>query len=290
MLATVGYGMFVAPRRIEVTEHDVALAGLPRELDGLRVVQITDLHFGPLCAAAGARRIAARTNACRPDLVVLTGDFVSYKCMRWVPPAIRELSALHASLGVHACLGNHDHWEGAEVIRRALAAAGIPVLTNANLRLAPGLWLAAVDDLMSGVPDLGKTTRGIPAEEAVVLLSHNPMVLPEVAGRPWLVLAGHTHGGQIALPFVGPRHTAGLPGIRWVSQQYESLGARTHGGRLDAVSTSLYPEGWYTRGRARMYVSRGTGTSQTIPLRLNCRPEVACFTLRACAESVTSDQ
>jgi hypothetical protein len=201
--------------------------------------------------------------------------------MKRLPDGMRELRALKARLGVFACLGNHDHWEGAAKIRSTIEADGVKVLVNENVRLGDGLYLAAIDDLMSGRPDLGRALEGLPKHSPVVLLSHNPTILPKVADRELLILAGHTHGGQIALPFLGPRGTVGLPGVNSFSWFYESIGVRTHRGRLDAISTYRYPEGWYEEGRARMFVSRGVGISQTIPLRLNCPPEIACFTLRA---------
>lgn len=284
MAGMVGYGVLVGTRRIQVAEHSVALPGLPAELEGLRVVQVSDLHFGRQAGAGFARRIVALANGCRPDVVALTGDFVSYyRALEVLPLAARELAGLRARLGVFACLGNHDHWEdhqepGAPRIRAALEDAGVRVLVNAALPLEGGLWLAAVDDLMAGDPDLDAAAREVPAGAPAVLLSHNPTVLPLVAGRPWLVLAGHTHGGQVALPFLGPRGTAALPGMRPFIRWYEGLGLRVHWGRPEAVAAYRYPAGWYADGRARMYVNRGAG--HVWPIRLNCPPEVACFVLQ----------
>lgn len=280
----VGYGVLVGTRRIQVTEHAVPLPGLPAALEGLRVVQVSDLHFGRQAGADFARRVVALANGCRPDMVVLTGDFVSYHALEALAAAALELAGVRAQLGVFACLGNHDHWEdhhapGAPRIRAALEDAGVRVLVNAALPLAEGLWLAAVDDLMAGAPDLEAAAREVPAGAPAVLLSHNPTVLPQVAGRPWLVLAGHTHGGQVALPFLGPRGTAALLGMRSFMRWYEGLGLRVHWGRREAVAAYRYPAGWYAEGRARMYVNRGAG--HVWPIRLNCPPEVACFVLTA---------
>jgi predicted MPP superfamily phosphohydrolase len=157
----------------------------------------------------------------------------------------------------------------------------VPVLVNENVRLADGLWLAAVDDLMAGQPDLARTVADLPEDAAVVFLSHNPTILPQVADRPWLVLAGHTHGGQVTVPFLGPRGTARLPGVRSFMYFYEWMGVWRHGSRREAISTYRYPAGWYQEGQVRMYVNRGVGFSQNFPLRLNCPPEIACFTLRS---------
>jgi predicted MPP superfamily phosphohydrolase len=279
VMAVVGYGVLIAPRRFEVSEHQVPLRFLPSALAGLRVVHLTDLHVGPLFGRRAVKRVVALANACRPDVVVLTGDFASFRSLRFLAGATAELGELHARLGVFACVGNHDHWEGVEAVCAALRDAGVTVLVNESARLADGLWLAGVDDRMSGAADPQKAVQGVPVGAAVVLLSHNPTILPEVAGYPWLVLSGHTHGGQIALPILGARRTATLPGCRWVVRQYEGLGVRVHGGRFDAVATHRYPTGWYHDGQAVLYVSRGIGLNQTWPLRLNCPPEIACLTL-----------
>jgi len=264
---------------VEVTRHAVPLAGLLPDLSGLRLVQVSDLHLGPFFGPASGRRIVALIQACQPDLVVLTGDFAHRRWGRSLREVAVEFQALPARFGVWACLGNHDYWEGVREIRATLEGVGVPVLVNEKVCLAEGLWLAAVDDLMAGQPDLDRTTDGLPEEAGVVLLSHNPTLLPQVADRPWLVLSGHTHGGQMAIPCLGPRGTARLPGIRSFMYAYEWLGVRVHHGRLETISTYRYPAGWYQAGRARMYVNRGVGLSLNWPLRLFCPPEIACFTL-----------
>lgn len=268
------------PRRVELTQHEAPLPGLPADLDGLRVVQLSDLHVGFYSRAGLVRRGVSLANSLKPDLVVLTGDFANCRSERVLRESAQELTALQARRGVFACLGNHDHWEDVEQIQAALDDVGVRVLVNENAEVASGLWLAAVDDLMAGEPDLDAAMAGLPEQAAVVLLSHNALILPQVADKPWLVLSGHSHGGQIAVPFLGPRRTARLPGARWLMWAYEAFGARFSGGRVEAVSGYLYPEGWYEQGRARMYVNRGLGTSQTWPIRVGCPPEIACFTLR----------
>jgi len=278
---TVLYGVAIAPRRVVVSQHEVTLAGLPPEMDGLRIVQLSDLHVGPLFRAGSVRSVVRLANSLQPDIVVLTGDFVSYRSMKYLPNAARELAGLRAPKGIFASLGNHDYWERAEGVRAALAACGgLRLLTNENVRIGPGLYLAALDDLMSGHPDLGRALRGIPADSGLILISHNPTVLPKVANRACFVIAGHTHGGQVALPFLGPRGTSRIPGVGSFEYFYEWAGVRRHHGRREAISTYRYPSGWYHEGRARMYVSRGIGCGLAVPLRLNCRPEVASFTLR----------
>ena len=279
LAVAAAYGAFVAPRLVDVSRHAVTLPNLPEQAESLRIVQISDLHAGPLFRAAAVRRIVRLASSLRPDVVVLTGDFVSYRSIGYLPDAARELARLRAPSGVFAALGNHDHWEDAPRVRADLRKVGIRVLVNENVRLRNGLFLAGVDDLMSGEPDLGRTLDSIPRRQALIILSHNPTVLPELADRSCLILAGHTHGGNVALPFLGPRGTMALPGISWFAKLWEALGVRARGGRLEAVATYRYPAGWYAEGRARMYVSRGVGVNQATPLRLNCRPEIAVFDL-----------
>lgn len=281
LVVIVLYGVLIAPRLVDVTEHEVALAGLPPELDGLRVVQVSDIHCNTFSRAGSVKRIVELANACKPDLVVMTGDFVSYRAGKHLTSGAYELRGLKSRLGVYACLGNHDHWEGQAAVKESLEKASVRVLVNSNSRAAEGLSIAGVDDMMVGAPDLHITRHRMPKTDAVILLSHNPIVLPKVAQKPWLVLSGHSHGGQISLPFLGPRRTAQLPGMRHLARWNESLGIRFRGGRVDAISTDRYTSGWYEEGAARLYVNRGVGTNVGLPLRLNCRPEIACFTLRA---------
>ena len=267
--------------RVELTHHSVALPGLPPRLDGLRVAQLSDLHVGLFCRAHRLRLAVSLANGCQPDLIALTGDFVSFRGMRFFRKAAPELSALRAPLGVFACLGNHDYWEDAAQVRAILEGAGVPVLVNESRCLAEGLWLAAVDDMMSGEPDLARTIADVPDDAAAILISHNPTIVSHVAARPWLVLSGHTHGGQVALPGLGPRGTAALRGIRGFMKLWERTGVWRHGGRPEAICGARYPAGWYTEGRAAMYVNRGLGLNQTWPIRLNCPAEIACFHLRS---------
>jgi uncharacterized protein len=273
------YGTFVAPRLVDVTQHDVAIEGADSSIDGFRIVQITDMHVGSLFREGSVRRAVDLANSCKPDVVVLTGDFTSWRAIHYLPSSIKELKRLRAPHGVYACLGNHDHWENADAVRRELAKAGVKVLMNESIELPGGVRLVAVDDLMSGSPDLAKAFGGIPADRPTILMSHNPIVIDKVTHRNVLILSGHTHGGQIALPFLGPRRTIALPVVNSCAYYLELSGVKAHHGRPATVSTYKYPAGWYEKGKARMYVCRGVGSNQSP--RLNCRPEIACFTLKA---------
>lgn len=264
MEAGVTIGRAGGPRwadaaEIEVTRHAVALPGLPAALDGTTIAQISDFHMG--CGGTNAliHEIVRRTNAIAADYIFITGDFVDDHRDEIVP-AVKAVSCLRAPGGVFACLGNHDHRGDPDLLIRMLQQADIQVLVNRAVPLQPGFWLAGVDDLYEGVPDLDAALHGIPPDAAAILLCHNPWGLAQVPEqRDVLILSGHTHGAQLRLPFPTPKMICLLHlRTKWV-------------------------HGWYERGSARMYVNRGVGVTGPWPLnrRINCRPEIAIFTLRS---------
>jgi predicted MPP superfamily phosphohydrolase len=165
---------------------------------------------------------------------------------------------LRARLGVFAILGNHDVASVPDFITECLENHGIRVLRNTSLPIEQGkarFWLAGIDDVMQGVPDLSRTLTSIPKEETVVLLSHEPDFADEAALHPIdLQLSGHSHGGQIWLPIIG------APWLPPYAQKY--------------------PRGKYQVGRLTLYTNIGLGTIR-VPMRLNCTPEITLFTLRA---------
>jgi hypothetical protein len=152
-------------------------------------------------------------------------------------------------------LGNHDYASRADAVSAALARfAGVRMLRNDAAELAPGLWIAGIEDIQRGVPDADAATRAIPPGVAALFLTHNPVGVFRVEERPYLVLAGHTHGGQIVIPGCRPHFPPGMDGFPYIA-------------------------GWGVFDRAQLYINRGVGMG-LLPLRLNCRPEVALFTLR----------
>lgn len=156
---------------------------------------------------------------------------------------------------VLACLGNHDHWTDADAVAGALSDAGLTMLRNAAREVADGLWVAAVDDVWEQQADLGKALEGAPAGAIIVLLAHEPDYADEVAadGRVSLQLSGHSHGGQVRLPFIG------APFLPYLGRKY--------------------PAGLYRVGGMWLYVNRGVGLISPA-VRFNCRPEVTLLTLR----------
>ncbi len=243
---------YIEPYALEITRHEVPLPDLPPALDGLRLVHLTDLHQGPVTPREVIADALRATKALRPDAVMITGDFVH---RHWgdACPLARLLAGLAPPLGVWGCLGNHDY-SSASRITSALASGGVRMLRNAAAPLAPGLWVAGIEDTLRGRPDAGAAMAPVPRGAAAVFLTHNPVGVFACDRYPWLVLAGHTHGGQIRIPGVPPRFPPGMDGFPYIA-------------------------GWGVFDRARLYISRGVGMGG-VPFRFRCRPELACITLR----------
>ena len=250
------------PYTLTVERHAVGLKRLPPEMDGLRVVQLSDVHHSPFTERRQVERAVELVNSLRPDLVALTGDYVSHE-RGYAAPVAEMLGRLRAKYGVYAVLGNHDHWVDARLITDLFRAEGIRVLVNEGLRFehnGASIWLAGVDDTMVGQEDLSLALSGSRADEMKLLLAHNPVILRRAARAGVdLVLSGHTHGGQIA----------------WRNE-------RSASGRV----RRRILRGLARRGETQIYVSRGLGTV-VLPLRYGCPPEVTCLDLR---KTVTSDE
>lgn len=248
--------------KLEVCAHDIPIAGLPAEHAGRTAVQLSDFHRGCGNTDEVIRQAIYTANTLEPDYIFLTGDFVDHK-KQDILPIVRMVSGLRAQRGVFATLGNHDHRGDPLLLESALEAAGITVLTNRAVELEPGLWLAGVDDLYEGEPDLEASLREIPPDVACILLSHHPGALDLVpAERPMSILSGHTHGGQIVLPFPTPEMVC-----------WQHLRTR-------------YVRGWFRRGAASLYVNRGIGVTGWGPWarRFRCPSEVTWFRLVAAEE------
>jgi len=269
--------------RIEMIDYDVIVPSLPPRLDGLRVALLTDLHVGQFVKDSDVRQMAEFAASLQPDLVVLTGDIVfRQESVQQLETALQYLASIPARFGILATLGNHDHWDGIGEVVTALRATGIHLLDNENREITPGLWLAGIDDLLAGQPDITSTLHGIPDHAATILLSHNPNILPQVADRPLVVLAGHTHGGQVRFsgqefnPMNRPNLYAHLMTV------FETIGYVKRNGNAEGLGTWRYVEGWFEAEYARMYVSRGLGLVRP-PYRVNCPAELTLLRLRAAA-------
>jgi len=249
------------PRRrrasaIEVTYHQLELPRLPRAFAGLRVVQLSDIHHGLYVPLERVREAVGLANRLEPDLVALTGDFVSHS-PRYIDPTVEALGGLRASLGVFAVLGNHDHRVGAARVADALAGVGVHVLRNRHVcitRDGASFFLAGVDDLRYREDNLRLALHRVPPEAARFLLCHNPRILPlAVTLGIDLVLSGHTHGGQIG--FRRLRRLAAARGLRLP-----------------------FAYGWQRHNGTQLYISRGLGTV-VLPIRLRCPAEIPLLRL-----------
>ena len=257
-------GFVREPRHPVGEEIEIRLKRLPDAFDGFRIAQISDIHFGPYMDRQGVERGVQLARGMHPDLLVLTGDFVSHSIgkangldgARHAEPCA-DVIAQWKDMPKIAILGNHDHWNNADLVAGALVERNIRVLRNGSTpieRAGSRLWIAGVDDALVGLADMPKTLKGIPATEATVLLAHEPDYADYAAKFPVdLQLSGHSHGGQVRIPGVGP---IVLP----------EMAAKYHTG-LNRV------------GEMQVYTNWGLGVI-TPPVRLLCPAKVTLITLR----------
>ncbi len=256
--AALADGFLREPTAIEVSRHDVPVPDLPAPLDGLRIACLTDVHLSGGVGRA-ARAALARLACERPEVVVLTGDICNYR--KDLPDLVAWAREVHGTMATVATLGNWEHDAGIDrrMGEQAYGRAGVELLCNSAARVrvrGATLTLVGIDDPVSGSPDLAAALRGVSAGEQTVWLIHAPAYVDgvprNIGPRAAAILAGHTHGGQIRLPFYTP---------------YTPPGS----GRFVA--------GWYRDTVAPLYVSRGIGTI-VLPARFFCPPELPVFTLR----------
>ena len=232
---------------------------MPLAFSGKTVAVLADLHHGPFVGIDFIRDAVRLTNALAPDLIALVGDYAhkGADAHTQLPPCLEALSALSSPLGVFAVPGNHDMQRSGAVYREHIATTPLTDLTNSNRKVSlegNHLWVAGVDDLWWGKPDLDRALAGVPTGAAVVLLSHNPDFAEDRPdGRVGLVLSGHTHGGQVYL--------RGL-GSGWLPSKY---GTKYRHGLVQGPASAVF-------------VSRGLGEAG-VPLRVNVPPEVCLLTL-----------
>ena len=198
--AAVLRAAMIEPHCIEITNQSIIIPKLPVEFNGFRIVQLSDIHHSPFLTEEEIIEAARRANELHPDIIVLTGDYVTHS-RDYIAGCARALGTLRARYGVFAVLGNHDHWTDGEMMYEALTQEGIRVLCNENISLEKGsssIRLVGIDDLMVRRDDLPKALIGTHHTETRILLAHNPAIIREAARAGVdLVLSGHTHGGQI---------------------------------------------------------------------------------------------
>lgn len=262
------YGLLYERTDIETTHQRIKLRRLPKAFDGFRLAQLSDIHIGPFMPADEIRRCVLMVNQLKPDLVALTGDFITWDAST-EGAVVEALGALQAPFGVFGCLGNHERWADAEdSLTRLFAVRGVKILRHAHARLESGgeqLNLIGVDYQTRrrfGPPGdgiVGQYLEGVAAlmlpDTANILLSHNPNSFDRAAELGIdLSLAGHTHGGQVTLEFISPH----LSPSRLITP---------------------YARGWFQKGESLLYVNRGIGTIG-VPIRIDSPPEITLFELK----------
>ena len=248
------------PFMLAIERQQIYLRRLPKALDGLRIVHLSDLHYGPLTDSRHLERAVGAANDLRPDLIALTGDYISQDRV-YAAPCAELVGRLRARFGVYAVLGNHDHWTDAALITDLFRAEGVTMLVNEGLRLdleGESFWLAGVNDTMVGLEDMSLALAGSSDDEMKLLLAHNPIILRRAARAGVdLVLSGHTHGGQVTLR--PEKNRSGRPRRRLL-------------------------RGLGRRGNTQIYVTRGLGTV-VLPIRYGCPPEVSVLELHSMPQS-----
>jgi predicted MPP superfamily phosphohydrolase len=258
------YAVLVEPRWVARRDLTHTVAGWQGP-DGLKVAIAADWHitrraFMRVMTIERARAIVRDINAARPDIILLPGDLVASELDEpALAPGAQEVAAvlgeLRAPLGVHAVLGNHDWWQGGPAMAAALKQAGIRLLDNEAHPLAPTpLWLVGIGDDFTGHADAKRAVARLPAGAHALVLMHDPAPLTALPPVQGLIVAGHTHGGQVYLPLIGALS-------------------------IPTTAPRAWAYGWVTHGPNRMYVTSGLGVS-VLPLRFNMRPEWALITIR----------
>jgi predicted MPP superfamily phosphohydrolase len=263
----IGDHGFREAREVSLKEVVIPARHLPPAFDGFTIAHLSDFHYHPVFTAKPIADAVDLVNKLNPDILVLTGDFVTVpyfgsnrKTIETIAsqaePCAELLSQLRPKRGVYAVLGNHDQSSQPALVTQILQNRGMRVLRNEAVPLdkrGNRMWIAGVDDVLEGTADLPQALRDVPRNETTILLAHEPDFADYVAEyNVSLQLSGHSHGGQIRLPFVGPPY---LP-----------------------VLARKYPWGLRRIGGLYLYTNCGLGTIE-VPIRWNCPPEVTFIRL-----------
>jgi uncharacterized protein len=257
------WAFLIEPNRLVIHEESLAMEKWPRSVDGLRIAALSDIHAGsPFVTESKLQQVVAMTNQTKPDLIVLLGDYMvrnTWHSKEVEPEVIaKSLKGLQGPLGVYAVLGNHDWWYNGERVRTALETVGIKVIDNDVVRMEKNghpFWLVGLADAWTGRDDIAGTSGRIPAGEPAIAITHNPDILPRLPPNFLLTLGGHTHGGQVNLPFVGRLVVPSMYGQRYAAGH-------------------IFEDGKH------LFVTTGIGMS-VFPVRFRVPPEIAVLTLRS---------
>jgi uncharacterized protein len=239
---------------LSVETIEIALKRLPKKLENLRIVHLSDTHHSPFTNLEHIARAVDISNKLEPDMFILTGDYVSHDS-EYIAPVAKVLGNLRSEFGTYACLGNHDHWTDAGKVTDRFREQNINVLINEGFRFearGASFWLCGVDDYMVGKTDLRAALRGSFPDEMKLLLAHNPVIVRQAARYGVdLVLSGHTHGGQVKI--------------------------RDEDKRI--LPRRKLKNGLHRRKDTQIYITRGIGTV-VLPVRFGCPPEISILELR----------
>jgi predicted MPP superfamily phosphohydrolase len=257
-----GWSFLIEPSWVKVEHVSLKLPRLASEFSGIRIAQISDIHMGGWMTAKRLQRVADLVVEQNPDLLLLTGDFLightfDKTSEGHLQDLIDILSPLAKSIPAFGILGNHDYWTDADAVREMLKSSGITDLTNSVFTISRGnenLHLCGIDDIWEGDIQLDDVVGKLPGDSAAILLAHEPDFadISAKSGRFDLQVSGHSHGGQVVLPFYGP------PILPYLGQKYHT--------------------GLYQVGSMLQYTNRGVGMAG-LPVRFNCPPEITVFTL-----------
>ena len=266
-VAAAGLALYsgeIARHNLDIIHRPISINNLPDPFHGYRIVQLSDIHLDEFTEPFFLEHVVHKVNELKPDLVLLTGDFITHGSLTFIASThaahrcAEILSTLTSPLR-YAILGNHDVSVSASLVIQALTSKGTPVLVNRHVpieRNGARIWLCGAEDANASHPDLDLTIPAKP-DGPVILMAHEPDYADDVLAHPRgplvdVMLSGHSHGGQVRLPFLGPLI---LP----------PMGEK-------------YPEGLYRLNHLQLYVNRGIGTVG-LPFRLNCPPEITLITL-----------
>lgn len=262
LVSLIFWAILIEPNRLIVHQESIKIDNWPKELGGLRIALIADVHSGaPFVNDQKLQQIVELTNQQNPDLIVLLGDYMSPNSWHShrVEPEVTAagLKSLRAPLGVYSVLGNHDWWYNGEKVRHAFEQNGIPVLEDEVTEIKwhdNTFWLAGLADLWTRPQHISETIAKVPPGATVVALTHNPDIFPRVPQSVPLLLAAHTHGGQVNIPLVGTPIVPSRFG-------------------------SKYTSGLVFENGHHMFVTTGIGTS-ILPLRFRVPPEIVILTIK----------
>ena len=250
------YSIFIEPGWFQINRYELEVDNLPAGFEGFKIVVFGDIHKSPIVSSGHVRKCIALINSLEPDIVLNTGDFITDKA-EYIYEIVEPLKSINSKYGVFASPGNHDYWADIDIVKKGLEDAGISLLVNENRSIEKNknterIWIVGLDDMWGGRINTFEAFKNIPEDDVKFLIMHNPDYFIELADFGIdLVMAGHTHGGQVSIPFFGPPLVPSQYGKKYASGFVES---------------------------GKMYVHKGIGTWK-IPVRFLSRPEIVLFTL-----------